>query len=76
MRHFTGSSRGKSEDTVTVTAVAIRQSAKALLVRVGDKEAWIPQSVIHDDSEVFDKTHTTPAKLVVHGWWARKEGLG
>lgn len=83
MRHL----HRDEEDTVTIMAVATQETAKALAIKyvvgawradrafVDVKEKWVPKSVIHDDSEVFDKTHTTPAKLVVLGWWARKEGL-
>lgn len=73
MRHVVGNDR---EDTVVLTASAINETAKALLVRIGTKEKWVPKSVIHDDSEVFDLTAAAQSKLVVLGWWARKEGLG
>lgn len=50
----------------------IRATAKALLVRIGDKEVWVPQSVVHDDSEVFkDGDEGT---FVVKLWWAEKNG--
>lgn len=78
MRHFASGHDGTSKsDTVSITAAACGETKKALLVRLQNgKEKWVPQSVIHDDSEVFNSTHTTPARLVVLGWWARKEGLG
>lgn len=53
----------------------LRESPKALLVTakdLGDKEVWIPKSVIHDDSEVYKKgDHGT---LKVPMWFAEKEG--
>lgn len=38
------------------SAEAIRDTGKALLCKVTDigGEIWVPLSVIHDDSEVFD----------------------
>ncbi len=50
----------------------IRESEKALLVRIGEKETWIPKSVVHDDSEVW-KTDDD-GKIVVKLWWAEKNG--
>ena len=64
------------DDKVIITAFACGGTAKALLVTIGTKEVWIPKSVIHDDSEVYRESDTTPGKLVLKGWWARKEGLG
>jgi hypothetical protein len=54
---------------------AVRATAKALLVSVPDlgDDIWIPKSVIHDDSEVYDEGHE--GELVLAEWWARKEGL-
>lgn len=50
----------------------IRESEKAILVRIGDKETWIPKSVVHDDSEVWKKDDD--GKIVVKLWWAEKNG--
>lgn len=54
---------------------AIRATERALLVKLesGD-EVWIPQSVVHDDSEVFKEGHY--GEVIVQEWWAEKEGLG
>ena len=54
---------------------ARRATAKALLVRIPDlgRDVWVPQSVIHDDSEVYEEGGT--GELVLAEWWARKEGL-
>lgn len=49
----------------------IRQTSKAILARFPDgRERWIPQSCIHDDSEVFKDGDT--GKLVVKKWFADK----
>jgi hypothetical protein len=49
------------------------ETAKAILVRCGDEQAWIPKSQVHEDSEVYAKD--TNGKLIVTLWWAEKEGL-
>jgi hypothetical protein len=56
----------------------IRGTDKALLVRLDDvgEEKWIPKSVIHADSEVFDESNENGiGNVVVMAWWAEKEGL-
>lgn len=50
----------------------IRESEKAILVRIDDKETWIPKSVVHDDSDVWKKDDE--GKIVVKLWWAEKNG--
>jgi hypothetical protein len=55
-------------------AVAIHATARALMVRLpSGREVWVPQSQVHDDSEVYAAGHA--GKLVLIGWFARKEGL-
>lgn len=49
-----------------------RATKKALLVVCADGEVWIPKSVIHDDSEVYEEGHA--GKLVVKRWWAEQRG--
>ena len=55
-------------------------SLKALCVKLdpssvlGFKEIWIPRSVIHDDSEIFDAMNNATGVLVVKRWFARREG--
>ena len=61
---------------------AIREShsGKALLVALDDEfdpfgknvEIWIPKSVIHDDSEVYEEDDE--GEILVHLWWAEKNG--
>ena len=55
--------------------VAKRDTGKALLVVIEGEEKWIPQSVIHPDSEVFDADENSTGTLIVKRWWAEKEGL-
>ena len=52
-----------------------RETKKAVLVIfTGAKEVWIPQSAIHDDSEVWKQGQI--GKLVVCAWFARARGWG
>lgn len=51
----------------------IAETDKALLVRLGDEEHWVPKSVVHDDSEIFAKGDV--GELVVMEWFAKKNGL-
>jgi uncharacterized iron-regulated protein len=51
----------------------IRNTGKALLILFEDgREKWIPSSVIHDDSEVFDTGHE--GDLLVQEWFVEKNG--
>jgi len=52
----------------------IAETDHAILVRLQDgDEQWFPKSVVHDDSEVFEKGQT--GEIVVSGWFAEKQGL-
>lgn len=56
------------------TGECLRASDKAIYVRIATRSFWIPQSVVHDDSDVWrvgDK-----GKIVVAAWWAEKNGHG
>lgn len=56
---------------------AKQDSGKALLVSLETgEEKWIPKSVIHDDSEVYDADENSEGEVVIQTWWAEKEGLG
>lgn len=59
--------------------VALTETAAGLLVLLDDgTQRWVPKSQIHDDSEVYgyrDEDARGPGRLVVRGWWARREGL-
>lgn len=45
----------------------------ALSITINGATRWVPFSVIHDDSEVFEPGHE--GNVVVHEWWADKQGL-
>jgi hypothetical protein len=55
-------------------AEAIHDTGKALLIRAPslDGEIWIPQSQIHDDSEIWKANQK--GDLVVKEWFAEKKG--
>lgn len=56
----------------------IKETAKAILVRFKDndgQEMWIPKSVIHDDSEVYDVDEHDTGDLILQTWFAEKEEL-
>lgn len=65
-------SREGDEPFIMGNGKCVRSTSKAVLVRIGDKEIWIPQSVVHDDSEVFKAGDE--GKVVVLTWWAEKNG--
>jgi hypothetical protein len=50
-----------------------RQTPKAILCEVKGRELWIPQSQIHEDSEVYQDGDE--GTLVVSEWFAEKENL-
>jgi hypothetical protein len=53
----------------------IRETDKAVLARIKDKEIWIPKSCIHDDSEAFSSAEDqNEGTIVVKQWWAEKNG--
>lgn len=56
--------------------VAKHKTDKALLCEIDGEEKWVPLSVIHDDSEVYDAEKNAEGTLVVEEWWARKNGIG
>lgn len=59
-------------------AMIITETKMAILVKadsLDEKGLWVPKSVIHDDSEVFDQKHPGPGQLVIKGWWADRENL-
>ena len=49
------------------------QTNRAILVHVDGEKVWIPQSQIHDDSEVWGNGDS--GKLVISEWIARRKGL-
>lgn len=46
---------------------------KVVRIESAEYTGFVPQSVIHDDSEVFEKGHR--GKLIVKGWWAERNKL-
>lgn len=65
-----------SDDTFSVEDVVIeRETHLAVLVRIDgdDDPVWVPKSVIHDNSEIW-KAGQEPGTLVVHAWWAHRQG--
>lgn len=66
----------KAEFTYTranVRCIRVSTSGLAILCKQGDKTFWVPKSVIHDDSEIWDKVGQE-GKLIVQAWFAEKEG--
>lgn len=55
----------------------VRASEKALQIELFDlgETKWIPRSVIHDDSEVYDDGKNKEGEVVVNQWWATQENL-
>lgn len=53
-----------------------KSTEKAFLIELDDADdgIWIPKSVIHDDSEVYDDADNSTGEVVVHEWWAEKNG--
>lgn len=49
-----------------------RDTEKALLITIDDKDVWVPKSCVHDDSEVYEVGHE--GEVVVKRWWAEKNG--
>lgn len=68
-------SNGRGDDAASLGhARVMRTTPDALLVTIDSVgRQWVPRSVVHDDSEVYDDGHE--GELVVKQWWARKEGL-
>jgi hypothetical protein len=52
---------------------AKRETDKALLVDIDGDLLWVPKSVIHDDSEVWEEGQK--GDLVVEEWWYDKNGF-
>lgn len=56
-------------------AELVNETTLAILVKTEaeDEEFWVPKSVISDDSEVYS-TKSGEGDLIVHRWWAVKNG--
>jgi hypothetical protein len=54
-------------------AVCKAQTTRAILVEIDEHEIWIPQSQVHEDSEVYHKGDQ--GTLVISEWIATQKGL-
>lgn len=54
----------------------VKETERAFLVRLANgDEAWVPKSVIHDDSEVFEaEGDGASGTLVLPEWFVEKNG--
>jgi len=50
----------------------VRATEKAVLYEYEGESVWVPQSVIHDDSDIWKKEEE--GVLKVKSWWAKKNG--
>lgn len=66
-----------SSDGVSLgNGTAKKDTGRALLIELeSGEERWIPSSVIHDDSPVYDARDNSEGDVIVKRWWADKEGL-
>ncbi len=74
---FSGRPQVEATDRVSLGKAKILQTtAKAIRVLLDSdgKTYWVPESCVHDDSEVF-RGCDDEGDLVVKTWWAEKEGL-
>lgn len=64
-----------SKHLVFKNAVCLRESKAAILVDLnnGREPMWIPQSQIHDDSDVYESNGS--GKLIVTRWIAEQKGI-
>lgn len=64
---------GGSEPCSLGEGKVLKGTEKALLFEPdGETSFWVPRSVVHDDSEVYEEEHE--GELLVKHWWAEKEG--
>lgn len=65
----------KEPETISFPNVrALDSNSKGVLVAIDGEERWVPQSVIHDDSEVWRKGDE--GVLVLCEWWVAEVLLG
>jgi hypothetical protein len=72
--------RDEDEPGVAFENVKVkRASPKAMLCVIGDEEHWIPNSQVHEDSEVYVDSEQaiqgSPGKLVLKRWICEQKGL-
>lgn len=65
------------ETNFSAKAFCKKATERALLLKIEGRESeiWVPQSAIHDDSEVFDDRANRLGKVVIKHWWASENGL-
>jgi hypothetical protein len=67
------------DDGVSLGAGTVKtETDKALLIELEDlgEERWIPKSVIHADSEVYEASGDgSSGDVVVQQWWADDKGI-
>ena len=61
------------DECVEIDAECIRQTPEAILVVVDGDQYWIPQSLIHVDSEVYELDGR--GSLIIPEWFAIQRGL-
>lgn len=68
-------------DGVELSVIFLRETEKAIQVRDGSEEIWIPKSVcrLDDDTELLEENKNFVTgdivELSVEEWFAKKEGL-
>lgn len=62
-------SKNVSIEDVTVK----KETDKALLVKIGEEEMWMPKSQIHEDSSVFREGDE--GQLIISKWIAEQKEL-
>lgn len=64
----------RDDETAAFPAVRVIAATElAILCVIDDDKIWVPQSQVHDDSEVWAKGDE--GTLVVTAWWAEQRGL-
>lgn len=53
----------------------VRGTDDALLIEIEGEETWVPKSIVHADSEIFDDDENSEGTLVLYEWWAEEKGL-
>jgi hypothetical protein len=62
------------EPTVLGDGKITRETDKAVKAELEDgREIWIPKSVIHDDSEAWDRENNE-GTIVCKRWWMERNG--
>jgi len=67
---------GRNNEMVEVDVEVLAQGEKAVKVTDGDKEAWIPHSLIKDDSTIgVDSKTGDSGTLAIPQWKAEEVGF-